>query len=411
MKIPFPKNFRLLKFMNAAHNPLVRGTFAIVAWAGVIVTTGRLVLASEIARRFFIEDNFKLALRRCAWYARRSWINLHVSKDEMFDFTEGLDVSELRAIDQFIDGRKYKTPTLLYGADKTYVAARLLSLTETENAYVLQASMLRKCVDRLLMDAAAKIEERLERAKPRPPSRRPDFPITNAHTALSDFAALFPIVNYPWFLISGTFLGLVREGNFLAHDYDIDLGILSGHIDFDAVADTLDNSPNFTLRRFDMHHFSTRNGDRTPVLLKVTHYLGVHIDLFIHYREGDIIWHGSSLHRWNNSAFNLSEYDFHGLKVLGPEDEETYLTENYGAWRVPVVDFNCTTDTPNMSIVEHPVSVAIFLRKMLLDTRLGTERSIQLCQMLEDEGYIVLHDEEKSIYRMGRDISKSNAAS
>jgi len=41
----------------------------------------------------------------------------------------------------------------------------------------------------------------------------------------------------------------------------------------------------------------------------------IHIDLFIHYHDTSTTpamdWHGSSLHRWENTAFDLVTYPFY----------------------------------------------------------------------------------------------------
>ena len=64
------------------------------------------------------------------------------------------------------------------------------------------------------------------RAAPAPVSEREgDFSVDDARTALADLAAALPVDEWRWYVISGTFLGLVREGGFLAHDYDIDVGV------------------------------------------------------------------------------------------------------------------------------------------------------------------------------------------
>ena len=53
-----------------------------------------------------------------------------------------------------------------------------------------------------------------------------------------------------------------------------------------------------------------------------------------------------------------------GVPVLGPADADRYLTENYGDWRTPVTQFNCTTGTPNLVITRSFRSVALFLTRL-----------------------------------------------
>lgn len=50
--------------------------------------------------------------------------------------------------------------------------------------------------------------------------------------------------------------------------------------------------------------------------------------------------------------------------MLGPADVDRYLTENYGDWRTPVTQFNCTTGTLNLVITRSFRSVALFLTRL-----------------------------------------------
>jgi len=67
----------------------------------------------------------------------------------------------------------------------------------------------------------------------------------------ADFAALFPVEQMRWFLISGTFLGLIRENGFLAHDYDIDLGVFDDDIDIPTAIAAINASDQFVLKKYD----------------------------------------------------------------------------------------------------------------------------------------------------------------
>ena len=106
------------------------------------------------------------------------------------------------------------------------------------------------------------------------------------------------------------------------------------------------------------------NNEKKPVLLKIIHKTGLNIDLFIHYPDGNIIWHGSSYHRWENKIFNLKTYLLYDLEVFGPDNSDLYLTENYGDWRTPVTNFHFNTGTPNLSIIKNPSSIAMFVKRI-----------------------------------------------
>jgi hypothetical protein len=87
-----------------------------------------------------------------------------------------------------------------------------------------------------------------------------------------------------------------------------------------------------------------------PVIIKIFHHSGIAIDLFVHFYDGDVAWHGSSVLRWDNKRFELSDYEFLGRSFKGAQDFDLYLAENYGAdWRIPKSDYDPVLDTPNMS--------------------------------------------------------------
>lgn len=361
-----------MKLLNREYGAPTRGLAAAGGYGLAWLTTGRGALARELAGRLWHAGDFKLSARRAAWYLRRSWIGFDISQDDFFDPTEGLDDAQLDVLAGFVDARAGKLPALTLAGDRALIAARRLNNNTRPTARDSNIRAFKDACDHLLAQPA---DADLAPAAADIP-RKGDFPVANARTTLADFAALFPIDTLPWFLISGTFLGLIRENGFLAHDYDIDLGVFEDQIDIDATIAAIAASDRFVLKKYD-HHQSTllppktpaRNSD-VPYILKLVHVSGVHIDLFIHYRDTRttpaIDWHGSSLHRWENTAFDLARYSFYDLTVLGPADADRYLTENYGDWRTPVTEFNCTTDTPNLALVPHPVAIVLFVKRYVL---------------------------------------------
>ena len=91
---------------------------------------------------------------------------------------------------------------------------------------------------------------------------------------------------------------------------------------------------------------------KQPILIRIAHESGISIDLFTHFYEDDLVWHGTSAQRWDNKKFVLKDYSFLGRTFKGAEDFDLYLTENYGeGWRFPQVDFDSNFDTPNMSFI------------------------------------------------------------
>ena len=399
LKLGLPKSFWMMKLLNRDYGALIRAVCAFAGFGFTIIATGRIALAREIARRFWTHNDFKIAARRGAWYSRRSWLNLDVSADDFFDPTEGMSDADLVALERFVEARKSKLSSLTYSGDMTVIAARRLNNNTDPAARSSNIAAFKTACDHLLAQPPAADQPMAPADQP----RQGDFPIESAKQTLADFEALFPTDHLRWFVISGTFLGLIRENGFLAHDYDIDLGVFENEIDISDTVTKIAASNTFVLKKYD-RHTSTLFQPKTPstnpevpYIIKLVHVNGIHIDLFIHYRDTStdpaIDWHGSSLHRWENSAFDLVPYPFYDMTVLGPEDSDRYLSENYGDWRTPVTEFNCTTDTPNLALVPHPIAIVIFLKRYVLARKTDPKQAEKLEMELLHNGFLQRADD------------------
>ncbi|NRB56316.1 MAG: LicD family protein [Salinicola sp.] len=150
-----------------------------------------------------------------------------------------------------------------------------------------------------------------------------------------------------FFLVSGTLLGCVREGTILGHDTDIDVGVMP-EVNMKSLRSAIKNS-----RRFKLQEIISEN------TLYVVHPNGVKIDLFRHYIENEKLYHGGIKCRWWNTPFELETTQFLGSEYRAPKNYDIYLTENYGDWRTPVVEFETFLDTPNMEVT-HSVNMSLF---------------------------------------------------
>ena len=386
------KSFRLLRFLNAQPPWIGRVALGGVAALGALVFTGRPVLAREMWRRIYTHVDVKIAMRRLAWYGAKGWVRLQLLPDPVFDFAEGLDARERAAVRSFLR-RKGRSEEDRY-LDR-------LTLTAAEADWPMKAADWQDLMVRFAVDANSLLD-RIHGTgfAPSPPDipapRKGDFSVDDAGQALADFAVLFPKETYPWYVISGTFLGIVREGGFLSHDYDIDVGMNAEDVDLDAVATRARASQTFFLHKYDIQHRLERAEDGSmqriaaPILMKLVHTTGLHIDLFVHYLDDGIRWHGSSVHRWENAEFDLQPYTLAGVDVLGPVDADKYLTENYGTWRIPVTEFNPSTGTPNLRMVHNLNSLVLFLRRYTLAYQDGApEAAARIEEMLLAGKYLI----------------------
>jgi hypothetical protein len=364
------KSYSLLNFLNRSHSPAFRHGVGAAAYAGTLTVTGRPAIA-RLVRTQFVADETKYAFRLAGWVLRRGWPGIETVTDDFFDFTLGAEPADLDALDAFIASRRRHLPEHLWRADDLFVTAARIHAQLDAGAHDiedLRADFERRADELLPLISVA-------HGEPSGPfsEREGDFSVDDARTALADLAAALPVEQWRWYVISGTFLGIVREGGFLAHDYDIDVGITADpeHPEvLAAMIEHLGRSPRFVVKKVDdaQEVVETAPGrcavERSLALVKLIHENGINVDVFVHHREGDMLWHGSSIHRWQNTVFDLADYTLDGVPVLGPADADRYLTENYGDWRTPVTEPNSTTGTPTLVITRSFRSVALFLTRL-----------------------------------------------
>ncbi|MCW4454300.1 hypothetical protein OK348_05780 [Flavobacterium sp. MXW15] len=225
------------------------------------------------------------------------------------------------------------------------------------------------------LDAICRRLELASKLQPRPPQGKPASKQNWARlagAALLDLRHDLDAQGIDIFLISGTLLGCIREGKILGHDKDIDVGVFET-TDIDRLSEVLRSTGRFK---------------ELPVskgrVLRFKHANGVMIDVFVHFREKDLIWHQGQKSTWWNSEFGLASTDFLGASFKIPSPADRYLLENYGDWRTPAPDFETFTDTPNM-VASDPRELSWYYLKILPDYfQTGHEaRFNRVCSALE----------------------------
>jgi hypothetical protein len=139
------------------------------------------------------------------------------------------------------------------------------------------------------------------------------------------------------FLVSGTLLGAIREKGLIEGDNDLDLGVMAEEATDEQVASVLREHP-FLQSVYNLGH-----------LVQATDRNGTVIDIFIHYRENGRVWHGTAVHKWDNTPFQLDEIQLDSHVYYIPDNPDLYLDENYGNWRERALFFDYAFDTPNHS--------------------------------------------------------------
>jgi len=156
------------------------------------------------------------------------------------------------------------------------------------------------------------------------------------------------------FLISGTLLGLVREGQLLEHDDDLDIGLgPATSLTATEVAQLLGG----------LDGFSASERDRCVTLHQIA--TGLTIDVFLHYERDGLVWHGTEAIEWWNTPFELTERTIADYTFLVPADTTLYLQENYGDWRNPKAFYSSTFDTPNRVFRRNPAAIRFLTNEAL----------------------------------------------
>jgi hypothetical protein len=140
------------------------------------------------------------------------------------------------------------------------------------------------------------------------------------------------------FLVDGTLLGAVREGAFIAHDRDVDVGVFIE--EWSTKLPTEMQRSGFQMRRV--------FGNPDLGLEIAFRRQGLKLDVFFYYLDAET---GQRFHaawpkgqppiRYEYDAFDLTTLVFMGQKLLAPADPEAFLAAKYGPeWRTPVVEWD-----------------------------------------------------------------------
>ncbi len=187
--------------------------------------------------------------------------------------------------------------------------------------------------------------------------------VLNAEAGLSALSAIQDVassVGVKMFLVSGTLLGLFREGRLLAHDYDVDVGIMSDDPKLSAFLEAMSALPGLigqkTIYLSELDCLLNPWLGLTPTKPVLQKFFFANeagkssqfgVDVFIHYAANDYLVHGNYRCLWINRPFELMSKNYGGSLYLVPVDTRRYLTENYGDFEIENKDFENSADCPN----------------------------------------------------------------
>jgi phosphorylcholine metabolism protein LicD len=166
-----------------------------------------------------------------------------------------------------------------------------------------------------------------------------------ASRALKDLAIISNNKNIPFFLVSGTLLGYAREGKLLAHDKDIDVGIIGWENQYEL---------SLAIKQSGLFDFEIGflKGQKT-YFIPIRHITtGVCIDIFVYHEDQDKLITGVDFFFGHQqtfafSKFNLNKVNFLGVEMYVPDNFESNLEENFGDWRHPDKGYISHLESPS----------------------------------------------------------------
>ena len=202
------------------------------------------------------------------------------------------------------------------------------------------------------------------------------MPAELAHATLRALLRIADLAGCRLFLMSGTLLGFHRSGRLLAHDHDIDLGVMADDPGLGEFLTALQSAGLVTQHR-------TRRAGRGLAALNpglprlpgdaLLHKLAVAVDpgrqasimvdVFVHFEYAGELLHGSLNTLWANTVFDLEWDQVEGLEFWRPRDVTRYLRENYGPFETEVRDFDSHIDCPNVRNIYSHSAVRFLLGK------------------------------------------------
>ena len=203
---------------------------------------------------------------------------------------------------------------------------------------------LKKALDSLHTSLECYLQD-LENAKIiKPPVISRYMNTENAKIVLKKVYKVFKEKNIKIFLSSGTLLGIVRDGDLLPYDKDMDIGV-----DWDVSRELVEE----TLKEigFKIQYSSAK--DREWLVTGADRELGVTVDFFFYKKlQNKTVYgfHGEPYPiLWEFPHFELSTIEYNGDKWLIPSPYEVYCETMYGEnWRTPISNYDTMLSSSNL---------------------------------------------------------------
>lgn len=235
----------------------------------------------------------------------------------------------------------------------------------TPTVYVVQASLqtaqgelnaawasMRVAVEMAFAQLRQRTSDQLKDKSPKPMS------VSEAGDSLLALHELFTSLQVPYFIAFGTLLGIVRDGELLPFDKDMDVG-LPWDMDRHELMDRIEAHGDWLVKG--REHLDAHELQWTfAIVHKPT---GILTDLFFFKSEGDTMLSGLGEEPnpllWRFSAIDIGSIAYRGVQLPAPADPERFMLEIYGEdWRVPNPYFDSVVVGCNLTPESLPTAIA-----------------------------------------------------
>jgi hypothetical protein len=174
---------------------------------------------------------------------------------------------------------------------------------------------------------------------------------------LVDLDHVLKSIGIKCWLTAGTLLGYYRDGNFIGHDSDVDIGIDAEHVKPELFRKIIDSGFEIT---------ESFGSIADGFVISVSRE-SVKVDLYFFYKVKDFSYHSVYSHFTESKCikhdyvyrnFDLKEIFFLGHSFYAPTDTESYIMQQYGeSFRSPVKEWSYVYSPKNVIHTEKVMSI------------------------------------------------------
>lgn len=274
---------------------------------------------------------------------------------------------------------RFSFPTLGFLSRYTFLTHCLCDLLAKRGEWSLAQGLARRWIDDLLHHPGHRAPQEIA-IPTAPPGEMPEP--EDLHRVLVEALALMESGGFEPFICFGLLLGCIRDGDFLPHDSDLDIGLFWAAGDLEKVRALL-SSGGFVVVRHEPEPWPCRLKARhpdCPVELDILFFRrsAPHVQTYTRICGHPVIR--------NRSAFSLKTMMFRGETVQVPDPPENFLSENYGNWRekVPFYDYILSSQLTDFN---QPVIRYYFLRTFAMAIYMRHDKARQELRRIGREHY------------------------